>query len=339
MNTDREKIKRFASGKFSFNDYLTVSELFKTDKQELKKWLEEEWHETENNCSHNEQLAQLLDRMHHQINLKATKKPLLKLYHSFSKIAAILLLPALIIIAVLSYYSIEKPEGSETWAEIHSLMGTRTKFRLPDGTEGWLNSGSSIKYPVNFESRRVEISGEAWFDVAHNKSKEFLVITPSLDIKVVGTRFNVIAYNDETTAEVILEKGKVVVLNKENNTINELEPDQHFILDKKTKIVTQTHINAELYSSWKDGLLILKNETMSEIAKRLERRYNVEIILHGDSLKSSVFRATFLDENLEEICKLLSTVAPVKYKIHKREKQPDNTFSKTKIEIWMKDET
>jgi hypothetical protein len=75
---------------------------------------------------------------------------------------------------------------------------------------------------------------------------------------------------------------------------------------------------------------------MTEIARRLERKYNTEIVLHGDSLKSSVFRATFLDENIDEICKMLSTVAPIRYKIHKREKQADSTFTSSKIEMWLK---
>jgi hypothetical protein len=77
---------------------------------------------------------------------------------------------------------------------------------------------------------------------------------------------------------------------------------------------------------------------MSEIARRLQRRYNAEIILHGDSLKSSIFRATFQDENLDEICKMLSTVAPIKYKILKGEKLPDNTFAKAKVEMWLKND-
>jgi len=78
---------------------------------------------------------------------------------------------------------------------------------------------------------------------------------------------------------------------------------------------------------------------MAEIARRLERKYNTEIILHGDSLKSSIFRATFQDESLDEICKMLSTVAPIKYKIHNREKQADNTFAKGKVEMWLKNNT
>lgn len=341
VNTNKEKIRRFTSDKFSFNDYLSVTSYFKKEKfnDGLIKYLEDDWNETENLGNNQEILNQLLDKLHHKIKLNYTSKAntFQKFHHLFSKVAVVLLIPALITIAVLSYLSINPSDKADSWAEIHSPIGSRTKFQLPDGTQGWLNSGSSIKYSVNFmKHRNVEISGEAWFDVVHLKSEEFRVITPYFDVKVLGTQFNVIAYDDETTAEVILEKGKVLVLNKDQEVKEELKPDQHLVYNKSTKEIIKTSIDSKNYTSWKDGLLIFKNVPMSEIARRLERRYNAEIILHGDSLKSSIFRATFQDENLEEICKMLATVAPIKYKIHKREKQPDNTFAKSKVEMWLK---
>ena len=157
-------------------------------------------------------------------------------YHAFSKVAVVLIIPALITIAVLSYLSVNSPEKAESWAEIHSPVGSRTKFQLPDGTQGWLNGGSSIKYPINFmKHRSVEISGEAWFDVVHLKSEEFCVITPYFDVKVLGTQFNVIAYDDETTAEVILERGKVLSFGKDQGVKEELKPDQQLVYNKSAK--------------------------------------------------------------------------------------------------------
>ena len=341
MITNTEKLKRFTSDKFSFNDYLSVTSYFKKEEfnDELKKNLEDDWNETDNLGNNQEILNHLLDKLHHNISLKSTSKAITfqKFYHLFSKVAVVLLIPALITIAVLSYLSTNTPDNADSWAEIHSPVGSRTQFQLPDGTQGWLNSGSSIKYPVNFmQNRNVEISGEAWFDVVHLKSDEFRVVTPYFDVKVLGTRFNVIAYDNETTAEVILEKGCILVLGKDKEVKSELKPDQHLVFDKLTNKLIKSSIDSKDYTSWKDGLLIFKNVPMAEIARRLERRYNAEIILHGDSLKSSIFRATFQDENLEEICKMLATVAPIKYKIHKREKQADNTFAKGKVEMWLK---
>lgn len=340
MDTNKEKLRRFTSGKFSFNDYLSVSSYFKNEENNegLKESMESEWKETDHTNNNKERLSQILDNLHLQLNMNSNGKANVfhTFYRAFSKVAVVLIIPALITIAIFSYLSINSPEKAESWAEIYSPLGSRTKFQLPDGTQGWLNGGSSIKYPINFNKHRnVEISGEAWFDVVHLKSEEFRVITPYFDVKVLGTQFNVIAYDDETTAEIILERGKVLVLNKDQDVKEELKPDQQLIYNKSAKEFIKTSIDSKNYTSWKDGVLIFKNVPMSEIARRLERRYNTEIILHGDSLKSSIFRATFQDETLDEICKMLSTVSPIKYKIHQRIKQPDNTFAKGKIEMWL----
>jgi len=341
MDINKEKTRRFTTGKFSFNDYLSVSSYFSNEENNeiLKKWMEDDWSETENSGNNEERLAQLLKRLHHEINLKSKVKTysFQALNRLFSKVAAVLLIPALMTIAVLSFLTFKPSGKGDSWAEIYSPVGSRTKFQLPDGTQGWLNSGSSIKYLVDFmHNRKVNISGEAWLDVVHLHTKEFRVITQYFDVKVVGTQFNVIAYADETTAGVILEKGKVHVIGKDNVEKVELNPDQQLLFNKSINGFIRTNVDSKNYTSWKDGLLIFKNVRMSEIATRLERKYNTEIILHGDSLKSSIFRATFEDESLEEICKMLSTVAPIKYKIHKREKLSDYTFSKSKVEMWLR---
>jgi ferric-dicitrate binding protein FerR (iron transport regulator) len=340
MGNNKEKIDRFTSGEFSFNDYLAVNSLFQKEEfnEDLEKIMGDDWAGTDNSCNNQEGLLQVLNRLHVNINQDITNRErTFDFYRLFSKIAVVLLIPALITIAVLSYLTISPIEKAEAWVEIHSPIGSRTKFQLPDGTQGWLNSGSSIKYPVNFmKHRSVGISGEAWFDVVHLKSEEFRVITPWFDVKVLGTQFNVLAYDNEPTAEVTLEQGKVLVLGKDHEVRGELSPDQQLVFTKSKKEFIKTSIDAKSYTSWKDGLLIFKNVSIADMAKRLERRYNAEIILHGDSLKSAIFRATFQDENLEEICKMFATVAPVRYKIHKREIQPDGTFAKGKIEIWLK---
>lgn len=339
MDARKDKIQRFSSDKYSFNDYLTVLSGFQQEEKDFITSMEEDWNETDFSHTHDIRLNKILIKLHEQINTRNQPKRLTirSIYLLFSRIAAILIIPALITISILSYLTVNAPENEESWAEIHSPLGSRTKFKLPDGSQGWLNSGSSIKYPINFrKDRKVEISGEAWFDVVHLNSSNFRVITPYFNVKVVGTQFNVIAFENESTAEVILERGKVVLLGKDDKVEGELEVDQQLVFNKSTKEFVKSPIDSKSYTSWKDGVLVFKNVQMSEIARRLERKYNTEIILHGDSLKSSVFRATFLDENIDEICKMLSTVAPIKYKIYKREKQADSTFSGSKIEMWLK---
>ncbi|MFA5327804.1 MAG: FecR domain-containing protein [Prolixibacteraceae bacterium] len=341
VDTKNEIIKRFASGKFSFSEYKSVVTLFQNEAHfdDIKKCLEEDWNTIDNDETNREKLDLILDRMHHKINLDTSLKPnsFQRFYLKVSKVAAILLIPALITIAVLSYLTLRDRNIVNSWVEIHAPVGTRTKFQLPDGSQGWLNSGSSLQYPVNFMAdRSVKISGEAWFDIVHLASKDFRVATPNFTVKVLGTQFNVVAYANEPTEEVILERGKVQVLGEGRNVESELIPDQHFIYNKATREYSKTRIDSKSYSSWKDGLLIFKNVPMSEIAKRLERRYGVEIILHGDELKSSIFRATFGDESLDEICKMISEVSNVEYVIHQRKIQPDSSFTKREVEMWLR---
>jgi transmembrane sensor len=345
MNIDQEKIRRFISDKFSFSDYLFVSSCFEKEKKEekLHEFMDVDWNQTSSSSDgeRTERLSYLLDKLHHEININHKERlGFVKYsYRIFSRVASVLIIPAIITIAVLFYWSNRTTEDVGSWTEIHSPLGSRTKFQLPDGTQGWLNGGSSIRYyPQDFRKHRdVEISGEAWFDVPHLNAQCFRVITPSFDVKVLGTRFNIVAYDDDKNVQVILERGKVQILGKKDGLVKgELDPDEQIIYDKNSKKISKTGIDAKSYTSWKDGLLIFKNIPMSEIARRLEHKYNVDIILHGDSLKSSIFRATFQDENLDEICKMLSTVAPIEYKILKREKQADNTFEKNKVEMWLK---
>lgn len=340
MDTNNNKFRRFTSDKFSFNDYLFVSSCFQKEENDdlLKQQLEEDWLEIDNAIDVNSKSQHILDRVHHKININAERQSVLKsVVTNFSRIAAVLIIPALITILVLSTRTNKLPTEQKSWTEIYSPAGARTKFQLPDGTQGWLNGGSSIKYETNFlNNRKVEVSGEVWLDVVHKNGDKFKVMTPYFDVEVWGTRFNVSAYRDEATAGVILEKGKVVVLDKNEHIKNELVPNEQLTFDKSSKKLEKSEIIASNYTSWKDGLLIFKNEPMWIIAQRLERKYNTEIILHGDSLKNSIFRATFQDENLDEICKMLSVVAPISYKIHAREKQTDNTFTQSKVEIWLK---
>lgn len=334
MDKRKEILKHFADDKFSFNDYLSASSYLKEadHSSEIKNYMEEEWDETGTTGSNNGQMARLLDSLHHQINLK--RLPAYSgFYRAVSKIAVVLIVPALLTIAILSYYTIREQGAAGVYAEIYAPTGTRAKFQLPDGTEGWLNSGSSIKYPVDFRDRRVEVAGEAWFDVTPKTSSEFRVVTPYFDIKVLGTRFNVIAYENEETARVILEKGKVAIVDKNDKTRLELHPDQQIIYNKSKKTLMKSTIDSKAYTSWIDGLLIFKNEPMSEIVRRLGQKYNADIILKDEALKSLEFRATFQDESLDEICRMLSEVVPVEYEIFKREKQDDGSFKKAKIEI------
>ena len=291
----------------------------------------------------------LLDKLHHLIHLDSYKKSCnvpfyRKAYRQLSKIAAILLLPVLLISTW--YFKTDgrffAKEEKAIYAEIFSPLAARTRFELPDGSTGWLNSGSTLKFPVKFygAQRKVELSGEGFFDVVKNSEKPFVVKTSDMNIMALGTRFNVLAYPDDETCEITLESGKVVVEkigeSGEPAKLAELQPNNQLVISRKTGIIDTREVVAEKYSSWKEGKLVLRNDPMNEVVKRIGRWYNAEIDLKDKELESYRYRATFENETFSEILKLLKLTSPIDYVEQKREMLPDGTFTKKKIIFFLK---
>ena len=294
--------------------------------------------------------SRIFDRIYRHIHTnewrKEQNKPFLrKLYNTFSKIAAILILPVLI----YSGWSLKNNiSASKTdrisYAEIYSPMGARTHFELPDGSSGWLNSGSTLKFPVKFHgsTRKVSLIGEAYFDLEKNHKKPFVVKVGSLEVMALGTRFNVLDYPDDKSMHVTLESGKVVVnaiyRNKKVVRIAELEPDQQVTIQKGSMKSQKRKVDSKNYTSWKHGMLIFRNEPMNEVINRLERWYNVEIVMKDNEIETYCYRATFEDETLNEALTLLKLTSPIDFVQDKRVKLPDGTFTKKKIEMFIKPE-
>lgn len=292
-----------------------------------------------------------LDKLHHSINLDSYKKSrdlpfYRKAYHHFSKIAAVLLLPLLVI---SSWYFLKDGrfftnEENTVYAEIYSPLAARTRFELPDGSTGWLNSGSTLKFPVKFygAQRKVELSGEGFFDVVKDSKRPFVVNTCDIAVVALGTRFNVFSYPDDETCEITLESG-IVVVNKiresgEPVKLAELQPDHQMVISKKTDYTLIKEVETVKYTSWKEGKLVLRNDPMDEVVKRISRWYNVEIDLKDNELESYTFRATFEDETFSEVLTLLKISSPIDYVEHKREKLSDGTFTKKRITLFLKPE-
>ncbi|MCL3781054.1 DUF4974 domain-containing protein [Prolixibacteraceae bacterium JC049] len=339
MKVKKEILERFTSDQFSMKDYHTVKNYF-TDKEyttELDEHLQEDWNQKSTNQKAN--LNHLLLNIHHKIMPAVPKQTNTKTgwVYWFNRIAAVLFIPALITIALFSYNALTTEETTDSWVEVHSPAGARTQFQLPDGSKGWLNSNSSIKYEASFKQKRdVETKGEVWLDVEHNPEKPFVVKTNHFNVKVLGTKFNVVSYSEEQDAHVILQEGRVQVLGRNNRVLKELRPNDQFHLNKSTRKYAVNSIDARTYTSWKDGLLIFKNVPLGQVFQRVGRKYNAEIVVHNEALKETIFRATFEDETLEEVFRLLSGVINIKYQIHERTLGVDGMYNKIKVEVWEK---
>ncbi len=338
MDINPEILNRFFKGTYSHKDYLEVKSVFSNlgGRASLKSYLEKHWGEFSAQDMPRGNADQLLHQIHHKIRIEEETGRGYRFIGTFQKVAAVLIIPLLLSFLAFVYLQVNKGAGdiekqSIGFAEIQCPPGVRTKFELPDGTTGFLNSGSSLRYPVNFTNgRNVTVSGEAYFDVFHDKANPFVVETQNLKVKVLGTRFNVMAYKDDYCEEVILNRGKVEVATQQGQKLDLLEPNQKLVLDIGNGTFKTNEVEAYQYVGWTEGKLIFRNENMLQVAERLGRWYNVDFKIDDKGLVDYAFRATFVDESLKEVLKLMALTAPFTYKELPRD-IVDGTFQKRKF--------
>ncbi|MDR2968504.1 MAG: DUF4974 domain-containing protein [Tannerellaceae bacterium] len=274
--------------------------------------------------------------------LSKIKKRSLKqsVYQTFSKVAAILIIPLLSSTLILFYLFVHQRNemlfSDVAYTEITAAPGSVVKTLLPDNSEVWLNSGSRLRYPSVFsgEKREVELSGEAFFDVQTNKAFPFEVALPhGIKITAKGTAFNINTYDDKIY-EIALRNGLVdITLNSHSVS---LLPEEMAKLNVETGQVGKTAINIEEKTGWKDGLLIFRNTPLAEVLKQLARRYNVEFSIHNNASVNYRIHATFSTETITQILNVLKLAAPISWSVKEMEQQGDSSFSKQHVEIVIK---
>ena len=231
-----------------------------------------------------------------------------------------------IIIAVgcISYWQGEV-NVKDTFADIsvEAPLGSKTKLYLPDGTLVWLNAGSRMTYSQGFgvDNRKVELEGEGYFEVKRNEKIPFFVKTKDLQLQVLGTKFNFRDYPEDHEVVVSLLEGKVGL----NNLLREekeavLSPDERAVLNKANGLLTVESVTASNASQWTDGYLFFDEELLPDIAKELERSYNVTIHIANDSLKTFRFYGNFVrrEQNIQEVLEALASTEKMQYKIEER---------------------
>lgn len=197
---------------------------------------------------------------------------------------------------------------------IKTPMGGQYKVVLPDGTQVWLNAGSSLRYPVYFSGseRRVELKGEAYFEVAKNKAMPFKVMAKSAQVKVLGTHFNVMSYTDERHVNTTLIEGSVNV----NNAI--LVPGQQASIDNRTRNLSVRYVKVDEAIAWKNGLFIFRNEDIQSIMKKISRWYNVEVVFK-DKIQNKSFGGTFSRSgNLSDMLHSMELTGEINFKVEGR---------------------
>lgn len=198
--------------------------------------------------------------------------------------------------------------------------GKKFRIELSDGTLVHLNAGSSLRYPVNFLSddpRQVFLSGEAYFDVAKSESNPFIVNIDELDVKVLGTQFNVSAYGEDEFIDVVLVEGTVGLRKKDQlqADVVKLSPGQKGSYKQVSESIIVNEVDTSLYISWMQGHLVFRDLTFNNILKKLERHYNIEIVNANVELGQEVFNARFDDVAIEEVLGYFNDIHSIDFKI------------------------
>ena len=229
------------------------------------------------------------------------------IYNQCMRYAAFLTLPLLLASLTLGYLYFHKPVVDEKYAEVTAAMGSVIRYELPDHSVVWLNAGSTIIYPEEFigRFRQIFFTGEGHFSVAKNKEKPFIIKSNESSIEVLGTQFNLKSYSNDNRIEVALLDGSVAfcypsTTDQEMKCI--LSPGEQVYYNRTTHNLEKKNFILSDYSSWKDGKYYFKNETLEDIAKQLERNFDVNIIIKNDSLKQIPYHMAFVNnETLDDI--------------------------------------
>ena len=266
-----------------------------------------------------------LDREFNLLELKM--KPTIKFSTAIPKgfmffwknIAAILILP--IFMAGIYLYSKQNnevfTEAAPIAMQIYTAKGGRSDVILPDGTKVFLNSDSKISYPSRFVkgSRKVALKGEAFFQVTHNKENPFIISVNDLKVRVLGTSFNLNAY-DKKSIETTLFEGSVELISKKRNAeVVRLNPGFKASYDADTELISVGKANLRQACAWRDGTIIFMNTPMSKVESVLERWFDVNITISDPEFYKYSFTATFQNRNLIETLSLLKSTSPFEYAV------------------------
>lgn len=227
--------------------------------------------------------------------------------------------------AALYYYGFYHRLGSDQPVAIadqayetpHTITGKKY-ISLPDGSKVTLNEGSTLTYDetLGTDTRNVVLSGEAFFDIYHDASRPFMVHTGKFTTTVLGTQFNVRAYEQDYEITVTVKEGKVKV-DDDQNQYGTLTPNEKIAVNTTTRDFVKATVNAEAELSWKREFVILDGVTLEEASKILENKYKVKISLANEKLRRCKITSTFLNnEKLEDVLAVVTTAVNATYELN-----------------------
>lgn len=228
------------------------------------------------------------------------------LLRSYQRIAAVLLVPLLVAASLIAF----GPSGEAKAYTAEAPWGEKARLVLPDGSVVLLNAGSRISYTSDFDrrDRRLELDGEAYFEVQKNKGKPFVVSTPYLDVRVTGTKFNVNAYDDEPSVVASLVEGSVNVTSRADGRVYRLTPGRSLALAKASGEVTYPPLNSDVVLAWKDNRLVFADDDIASLAKKIEKWYDVKVVYDPARFANSKFTVRLMEgERLDNLLDIIET--------------------------------
>jgi ferric-dicitrate binding protein FerR (iron transport regulator) len=264
------------------------------------------------------------------------KVPIVRSVFSNAKIAWFSVAAAVVVATLIGFLSLQNnaPHSKPITNEVVSKKGSRSTIKLPDGTKVWLNSDSKLTYAHDFSGslREVSLEGEGFFDVVKDSSRPFIIHTEKINIRVLGTAFNVKSYAQDDLVETALIRGKIeVTYNDRPMEKIILQPNEKLIIrknqdSKKTSaesmpkiqltnlVATDDHVILE--TAWLENKFIFSNESLKNISHMLARRFDVEFEFKDDEVQNYTYTGVFERESLEKIMELISISESINYKIN-----------------------
>lgn len=243
---------------------------------------------------------------------KKGRKNFWKVFLSAVSVAAVV---AGIFFATRQFVTEQIPEEVQ-WFFVEAPIGTHSRISLPDGTEVWLNAGSVLSYGSDFNTkdRNINLNGEAYFEVAHNPDKPFIVNAKDCRFTVLGTEFNINAYEEDSIAQVALIEGSLKFDGNGGQEI--MTPGDMITWSAGGSTFVKEKVNASQYRAWIDGIILYDNITLPVLLKRLSREYAVNIILETERFNSKSFRVSYTDgESVDAILSSISRIVPIRVTI------------------------
>jgi ferric-dicitrate binding protein FerR (iron transport regulator) len=241
-----------------------------------------------------------------------SKRAYLLLLRGAASIAALLLIGLLIRVTIYS----NDPVYPANLQVFTVPLGSRSSLLLPDGTEVNLNSGSKLTYSDNFskENRIVSLTGEAFFHVKSDSEHPFTVQTNDFDIRVNGTQFNLCSYQEDRFSTATLSEGKINLKLNNSDCTQDVKPGDKFVLDRKSNNFTLNAADVRQETAWKDGEFIFKNISFPDLIKRLERWYDVKLIVNDPRLIKYNYSGRFKNqETIWQVLDALKLTSPIDY--------------------------